>query len=135
MLANYLCDSTLEKSDFEIKSKCGLEYTLLPDRIFHHPRKTAEQLRLHHQFIPTEVVLIVEQHHERPDGKGYPSGLTANRFNQLAAIFILCHEYIDRLAASDFDHSKNSEITKELRMIYAGGPFDKAMDALYDVVK
>ncbi len=135
MLANYLCDIHLDKADFEVIKKCASNDLSLPQHIFDHPKKMSEQLKSRRDVVPSEVITIVEQHHERPDGKGYPYGLTASRFNQLSAIFIVCHEYIERLEECHFDYSQHARIAQELQSIYFGGPFDKAMDALVAVVE
>ncbi len=36
--------------------------------------------------LPAEVIAVVELHHERPDGQGYPHGLSDERIPRLAAI-------------------------------------------------
>jgi response regulator RpfG family c-di-GMP phosphodiesterase len=78
--------------------------------------------------------MIVEQHHERPDGRGFPYGLTASRFNQLAAIFIVCREFVELIHEANFDHSQHQRIVRSLQETYSGGHFDKAMDALLSIV-
>jgi HD-GYP domain-containing protein (c-di-GMP phosphodiesterase class II) len=39
-----------------------------------------------HVGLAPEVVEIIRQHHERPDGKGYPGGISADRIVQGAKI-------------------------------------------------
>ena len=135
MMANLLCDIHLDAKDFEILRKVGANHSELPECIFNHTKKAVETLRACRDIIPSEVLLIVEQHHERPDGKGFPYGITASRFNQLAAIFILCHEFVDLLADSDFNYNRHLQILKHLQDSFYGGPFDKAMEALLSVVE
>jgi response regulator RpfG family c-di-GMP phosphodiesterase len=45
--------------------------------------------------IPQDVHTIIEQHHERPDGKGYPNGLDHKRITPLSSIFIVAHLLTD----------------------------------------
>jgi len=56
-----------------------------------HPQKAAEYAR-HLEGIPPDVDTVVIQHHELPDGSGFPRGLTSQQINPLAAVFIIAHE-------------------------------------------
>lgn len=51
-----------------------------------HTVKGAERMRNHHFKRFHEAALIVEQHHERYDGKGYPFGLRGDEISIEAAI-------------------------------------------------
>ncbi len=62
-------------------------------RIFEHPMKTADAI-LKWNFCPPEVDVIIRQHHERPDGSGFPLGLTADQIHPLAALLILAEDMI-----------------------------------------
>lgn len=43
--------------------------------------------------MPESIIKIVEQHHERVDGKGYPYGLTGNQISRFAKIVCVCDVY------------------------------------------
>lgn len=58
-----------------------------------HPIKIAELARSI-KGLPSDVDQILLQHHERPDGSGFPRGLTASHISPLSAIFIVCEELI-----------------------------------------
>ena len=45
-------------------------------------------------LIPPDVDRIILQHHERPDGTGFPRSLGASRITYLAAVFIVCEELV-----------------------------------------
>ncbi len=47
--------------------------------------------------IPSDVTQIILQHHELPNGKGFPRGLTGSNVAPLAAVFIAAHEIIDEI--------------------------------------
>lgn len=47
--------------------------------------------------IPQDVFTIVEQHHELPDGKGFPAGLDHKRITPLSSIFIVAHLLTDHI--------------------------------------
>lgn len=135
-MAALLCDMLLDKEDFELireweKSGYVLE---LPERIRRHPSETADKLRPK-RLIASETITIIEQHHELPNGKGFPMGPNAPKFNQLAAIFIISQNFIEQLFNHNFDYEKRFEIITSLRAKYDSRSFDKALDALGTVLR
>lgn len=133
-LAAILCDVTLKKEDFALireHYKSGLD---LDQRIKNHPKDVTGILGKKKELIPMETITIIEQHHERPDGKGFPVGIDIARFNQLSAIFIVCQRFTEMLFVSDFDYGKRGEVLTHLQSIYHGRIFDKSMAALISVV-
>lgn len=135
MMASLLCDITMTPQSFDALYNYETNAGALEDDVARHPMLASEILNRKRDLIPSETITIIEQHHERPDGKGFPNGITVTRFNQLAAVFIVCQRFVDLLFKNEFDHSKHHEIIKELQMVYQGGHFDKAMDALISVVE
>jgi len=135
-MASLLCDMLLDKKDFELIrewEKSGY-VNELPDRIKRHPTETADKLRPK-RLIASETITIIEQHHELPNGKGFPMGPNAPKFNQLAAIFIIAQNFIEQLFIHDFDFEKRFEIIANLRLKYDARSFDKSLDALSTVLK
>lgn len=133
-MASLLCDMMLEKEDFEALRKYEKEGGSLPDHIRTHPTDLAEKLRLKRDLIPPETITIIEQHHELPDGKGFPNGIVATRINQLSAIFIIGQHFIEELFDANFDYEKRFDITAKLAKRFSAKSFEKAMDALVEVV-
>jgi len=134
-LASLLCDMLLEKEDFKIIrefEKTGIGE--LSERLKQHPIEVAEQLRKKRSLIPGETLTIIELHHETPDGKGFPRGLTASRFNHLACIFILCQRFVEELYEENFNFEKRVEIIERLQAKYSAKSFEKSMSALVSVV-
>ena len=58
-----------------------------------HPQDAAQLLR-NARDIPLDVDIIILQHHERPDGKGFPGRLNYMKISPLSAVFILSHEIL-----------------------------------------
>ena len=58
-----------------------------------HPLDAAEIAR---QFteVPPDVDQVIAQHHEKPDGSGFPRGLTHSRINPLSMVFIVAHDVV-----------------------------------------
>jgi len=61
-----------------------------------HPFEAAKLIKDSKEF-PTDVDFIVAQHHERPDGSGFPRGLSKLRIAPLSCVFILAHEFVTRI--------------------------------------
>ncbi len=68
----------------------------IQDRILKHPQLAAGFVAQASE-LPGEVEFIVEQHHERPDGSGFPAGLTTKEISTLSALFILSHDLVDQI--------------------------------------
>jgi len=133
-LASMLCDITLTKADFLALKDYEENGAPLEERIKHHPFDVSRLLASKKDVVPSETITIIEQHHEMPDGTGFPAALELHRFNQLSSIFIVCQKFTDILFKENFDYSKRSDIVEKMLRTYKGRTFDKAMDALILVV-
>ena len=133
-LASMLCDITLTKEDFLALKDHELNGTPLDDRIKNHPYEVSKLLAQKKDIIPSETITIIEQHHELPDGTGFPGAIELHRFNQLSSIFIVCQKFTENLFLENFDYNKRVEIITRMKKTYQGRTFDKAMDALTLVV-
>ncbi len=58
-----------------------------------HPMVSAAIAR-HFTEIPPDVDVIIAQHHERPDGSGFPKNITHSRISPLSALFIVAHDLV-----------------------------------------
>lgn len=135
ILAGILCDITLEgPEDFAAIKNYESRGGELPDNLRLHPQRAAEILHRKRDLIPMETINIVELHHERPDGTGFPHGFSLSRFNQLSAIFIISQRFVEKLFDTEFNYQKQSESIRQLQEIYQGPVFDKAVDALRNVI-
>lgn len=77
----------------------------VPDGILHKPGRLTspewqvmqqhtvwgEQLMSNVEFLPPEVLDLIRHHHERPDGTGYPDGVS--EIALITRIFSICDEY------------------------------------------
>ncbi len=71
-----------------------------------------------------EIARLVLAHHERPDGKGYPSGLTAGQIPQGGLLLHLC-EAFDAMTAPENYQPSMPESTALLQISRgAGAQFD-----------
>jgi hypothetical protein len=88
-----------------------------------HPAIGADLLRDLGVYGP--VAEIVKAHHERPDGRGYPEGLTADQIPEIAKIIAVAEVY-DTLTAKDTYRVRHGsfEAIRELRRV-AGTQLDE----------
>lgn len=99
--ASVLCDITLavrpellrihDLQEFErIKSTLTEE----DQKIYlSHPRDAANLIKRYFTTAPTDTDVLALQHHEMPDGKGFPSGIRAEKMAPLSALFIIATEF------------------------------------------
>ena len=76
--------------------------------------------------IPSDIDIIISQHHEYPNGSGFPRGLTSLQIAPLAAILIIAHDIVDfyyENQSSDPDLLKTFFETK--KEVYTSGTFKK----------
>jgi len=78
-----------------------------------HPITASEWAQKIHQ-IPPDVDSILLQHHERPDGTGFPRALNAHKISPLAAIFILSHDLLDFFLDAKPEAIQNSDAETHL---------------------
>ena len=97
-----------------------------------HPMQAAEYTR---QFseIPADVEQILAQHHERPNGSGYPRGMSSKHISPMSAIFIIAHDLIlFMMRHPDIKVEKFYELNERY---YAQNPFRKIIAALRGDIK
>lgn len=100
-LAAMLHDLTLARDELaEIQEFAQLKAADLSskdkERILNHPNESAK-LALSFGEVPGEVSFIIEQHHERQDGTGFPRGLDHKDVSPIAALFIVAHDMVNAM--------------------------------------
>ena len=79
---------------------------------------------------PPDVDVIVSQHHEAPDGSGFPSHLKANRINPLSALFIVAHHLALDLVVEHGTLDVPQWINKN-ETLYSHGDFKKVISHIF----
>jgi putative nucleotidyltransferase with HDIG domain len=99
-----------------------------------HPEKGAKFLEPIKQL--KNIIPVIKHHHERVDGKGYPSGLKGDKIPLPARILSVADTYDSII--SDRPYRKSSEHEDAIKEIKScsGTQFDPSVvDALIDVIK
>lgn len=96
-----------------------------------HPYQAAVLIQEFKQ-LPADVDVIVRQHHELPDGSGFPEGLQHQKISPLSSVFILAHRLysFSTNRNSPEDSEMISEFVKALPPSFQVGEFKKIIHAL-----
>ncbi len=96
-----------------------------------HPIQAAEEAKKFTE-LPADVDMIILQHHEQPDGSGFPNKLTAKEISPLASVFIVAHNLFDHILKNDAQFTIQSFIENR-SPFYQNGNFKKIMKNLDQV--
>lgn len=58
-----------------------------------HPKDAANLIKRYFNTAPPDTDVLAYQHHELPDGSGFPQGLRAEKISPLSALFIVATEF------------------------------------------
>ncbi|OUR99984.1 hypothetical protein A9Q84_02830 [Halobacteriovorax marinus] len=103
-------------------------------KISAHSEKSCEILESYLE-ISQDVRNIILEHHERPDGSGFPRGITTSSIKFPSAIFILAHEFSHHLILSSINRVPLKEVLLRLYLDYDTGNFKKPLEAFKRVFK
>ncbi len=84
--------------------------------------------------IPQKVGVVISQHHENPEGHGFPHRLRPQELDPLSAVFIIAHEFVNSLERLNFAPEKVGEITQQMASRFKKGHFKRPMDAFLEKV-
>lgn len=130
MLASTVCDLSLTSDDFADLDAFESDQGPLTEKVKNHPFDAVELLRDEAHNVTLETITIIQQHHERPDGKGFPMGIDHSRINQLSALFIVSHKFVDLVHDIRTEGKSYTEVAEMVKEQYHGGFFNKASRAL-----
>ena len=118
--AALLHDINLQNESLVKIHDLAADFSNIPDKdkksILQHCETTFKKL-MEHQDISEDVCRIILQHHEQPDGTGYPYGRTSESIHILSRVFILCEKmahyfYNNEIQDLDLDALKE-ELTEK----------------------
>lgn len=89
-----------------------------------HPLKSASLLPENDELIEETKKIIIE-HHELPNGDGYPKKLTAKQIAPLSCLFILSQEITFCLLRNNFSKERLSDFIINKKEYYNQGNFSK----------
>ncbi|OFZ13627.1 MAG: hypothetical protein A2X86_20830 [Bdellovibrionales bacterium GWA2_49_15] len=84
--------------------------------------------------VPADSEKIILQHHERPDGSGFPHGVDYKKISPLSAMFIVAEEFVSSVYDSGLDKMNVDAVMDDLALIFHKGNFLMAFKALQTAV-
>ena len=81
------------------------------------------------QEVPPDVDVIIAQHHERPDGTGFPRKLMSSYIAPLSCVFIIAHD-LAQFAIAKGPGFQVSEFLTGMKGKYKSAQFRKVLDAM-----
>lgn len=102
--------------------------------ILNHPTKASEMTKGLRNF-PPDIDAIIAQHHELPDGTGYPRQLSSLRVAPLAAVFNLTHHFVNAVYRDGFTTETRDKCLKEMSEKFNTGNYKKPLDGILKVFR
>lgn len=93
-----------------------------------HPAKSADVIRSFKE-IPADVDTIVAQHHEQPDGNGFPRKMTSAQIAPLSSLFIVAHDLTKEMIEKNTSFNIQDFINARTKY-YSSGNFRKVLSVL-----
>jgi hypothetical protein len=134
VMAVMLRDLILTPEHFEEIKNWDGDRNSLSKMALNHPILVADILQQDNKkWVSSEIIQIIQQHHERPHGTGFPAGTKHLQISQLSAIHIVADVFTDKLIQSEFNFKEKDKILSEIENNFYVGTFRKAVDALRDM--
>jgi hypothetical protein len=130
-------DISLSPDDIAELHRLDGQWDKLKEHIYNHPIITAKILNPENavKLFAQDVITVIEQHHERPDGKGFPNKLDHKRIILLAAIHIVADSYVHEMIKVQFSMEKKLDVLEWMRDEFKKGNYRKAFDALEIILR
>lgn len=133
--ASMLCDIVLKNTEFaaahniESKEFENLHYKVKRDLENH--MKTATKLLEDSRLISDDELTFIANHHERPQGGGFPRGVNGSSLSLLTCYFITVYDFTDRLLRSPKKENINPvRIIESMEELYNEGSYKNALESL-----
>lgn len=84
-------------------------------------------------FITENALKIIREHHELPDGSGFPQKLDCKTISPLSCIFIISESFYHRLKECNFSRVGTTEAITKIAEYYKDGNFKNPLKALINV--
>lgn len=135
VVTSILCDINLSSKELLELKKNRFTPELLSEKILNHPQSIKKLIDVHKNKISQEVITIIEQHHEMPQGTGFPHKKNHQSITQLTAIYQVAHDFIEYMIDNNFADGSMIEISGILHERYNLTVYKKAVRSLEQVLK
>lgn len=117
--------------------KTGIDYSTIRKNIEDLTKEEKEQIRKHPELgyillsnsdnLPQDVSMLVRNHHENYNGKGYPDGLKGEEIHYFCRIGRILDEYETRISKSAANDGNPTFQVLQLMVKWMDGSFDKVI--------
>jgi CheY-like chemotaxis protein len=107
-------------SDFKDRTPESTKYRL-------HPLEASKFIE-QHPSLPPDLEKILLQHHERPDGSGFPRGLDAKKISSLSSLFILVEDFVEFVEEAEHLETGVTDFITWAKEFYQEGPFERSYE-------
>lgn len=138
-LASLLQDCTLSNEDLlKIQSLKDPQLEMFSEEdkkdFENHPQKAAELATYFSRFPETDFIIL--QHHELPNGEGFPHKLNSNKLTILSCVFALSSQFVAKLVCSEKkDGTVFTETFHQFKATHKTGNFKDPLLALERMLK
>lgn len=101
-----------------------------PQHVINHPVLNANLLKETSDKFSSEVLQMIEFHHEFPDGEGFPKKIESRTIPMIACIVIVAEVFANKIEEVDFDAKNKTKWTNYLNDNFSRGSFRSIKDAL-----
>jgi HD-GYP domain-containing protein (c-di-GMP phosphodiesterase class II) len=128
-----ICDLTLDDDEFFYSYEKFDDIFKMDDKIRFHGQELLDSLPKSSFFESTTLINLIKNHHEKPDGSGYPYGIKHHKFDIFLAIYYLAEEFVDKFIVHNLKTNKIKAILSEINQEnskYTSINFQKALELL-----
>ena len=135
-ISSILHDIFLENDDLSrIKKLDDKNFELMSsvekNEFIQHPMKAA---RIANQFAGhSDIDYIIEQHHELPNGEGFPLGCNSLKLSVLSCIFITSYNFANISSGFDLTPSNVRKVIRHMLKTFNVGNFKEPMKILAEI--
>ncbi|MEI8136683.1 MAG: HD domain-containing phosphohydrolase, partial [Bacteroidota bacterium] len=99
--------------------------------VFNHPFINAEMIKKCGESVSSQVLQIIELHHELPNDQGFPRGVDSRNIPLLAGLVIIADVYTTKILEPEYKAENAKELLEYLDTHFSKGIFRTAKDALF----
>jgi len=94
------------------------------DKVLQHISNAAKLLESI-KGLNNDAHRMIKEHHEKPDGTGFPHGLKANQLPPLSCVFITAHYIVDYLYDNEFETKNLTTFIQDMQDVWDQGNFKR----------
>ncbi|MBF0360908.1 MAG: response regulator [Oligoflexia bacterium] len=103
------------------------------DLIKKHPAEIAEKVRKI-KSLPPDIDQMILDHHEKPEGGGFPRGIPSIRIAPLTSILIMTEDFVNQIYDKEINRETVQKTAAKIKSKYTHGNFRKTLDGMLKVL-